>query len=120
MSYSPAAASQSRCTQTRADGSPCRAWAVWGDEDRRCATHGGRRAPDASAACRCPAYQRPHRRGGGRCRWPDPPTEPPTVKAGTHAANRVRPHHTLLRYRLVTEKQPPRWKRPPIDGRATP
>jgi hypothetical protein len=30
-----------RCTATRADGSPCRAWAVQGSDPPRCATHGG-------------------------------------------------------------------------------
>jgi hypothetical protein len=34
-----------RCTATRADGSPCQAWAVHGTEPPRCAPHGGGRAP---------------------------------------------------------------------------
>jgi hypothetical protein len=34
-----------RCTAIRADGSPCRAWAVHGTDPPRCAPHGGGRAP---------------------------------------------------------------------------
>ncbi|MGD9029962.1 MAG: hypothetical protein PVG25_09120 [Anaerolineae bacterium] len=34
-----------RCTATRADGSPCRAWSVRGTDPPRCAPHGGGRAP---------------------------------------------------------------------------
>jgi hypothetical protein len=34
-----------RCAATRADGSPCRAWAVRGSQPPRCAAHGGGRAP---------------------------------------------------------------------------
>jgi hypothetical protein len=34
-----------RCMATRADGSPCRAWAVHGSDPPRCAPHGGGRAP---------------------------------------------------------------------------
>jgi len=34
-----------RCTAVRADGDPCRAWAVRGTDPPRCAAHGGTDAP---------------------------------------------------------------------------
>jgi hypothetical protein len=34
-----------RCTAVRADGEPCRAWAVRGTDPPRCAAHGGTDAP---------------------------------------------------------------------------
>ncbi|MGD2148378.1 MAG: hypothetical protein PVH41_16920, partial [Anaerolineae bacterium] len=33
------------CTATRADGNPCRAWAVRGSDPALCAAHGGGRSP---------------------------------------------------------------------------
>jgi hypothetical protein len=37
--------SSRRCKATRADGQPCRAWAVRGSDPPRCSSHGGGRAP---------------------------------------------------------------------------
>jgi hypothetical protein len=42
-----------RCTATRADGSPCQAWAVRSSHPPRCAPHGGGRTP----ACAPPGNQ---------------------------------------------------------------
>lgn len=40
--------------------------------------------------CRCPAYSWPHRRGGGRCRWPDPPEAPHPTPAGKNRPTELR------------------------------
>lgn len=40
--------------------------------------------------CRCPAYSWPHRLGGGRCRWPDPPETPHPTPAGTNRRTGLR------------------------------
>ena len=102
MAYNRAAIKLRRCTATKADGSPCQAWAVWGDPQQRCASHVGRqrRRPTGKARpkqktrympCRCPAYAWPHRPGGGLCRWPLPPEFVSTTPAGTHSRSRLRP-----------------------------
>ena len=41
--------------------------------------------------CACPAYNWPHRPGGGLCRWPDEPTHRLTTPAGTHEWPRMEP-----------------------------
>ena len=91
------------CTATRADGSPCRAWALWDHPGQVCATHGGRhhagpRTPaDRSRprtkppACNCPAYGWPHRPAGGLCRWPLPPVARSATRPGTHRSKWDRP-----------------------------
>ncbi len=97
MAYSAAAIARRRCTGTRKDGQPCRAWAVWDDPRQLCVSHVGRhftgwinfkrRSRDLPAAyepCTCAAYAWPHRPAGGLCRWPDPPLYRSTTPAGTH------------------------------------
>jgi hypothetical protein len=37
-------------------------------------------------ACTCPAYNWPHRPGGGLCQWPDAPEYRLTTPAGTPAS----------------------------------
>ncbi len=80
MAYSALAEARRRCTGTRKDGEPCRAWALWDDPLQRCMNHAGythygpqaRRYGDQSAAgktrytpCTCAAYNWPHRPGRG-------------------------------------------------------
>ena len=104
--YSAAAIALRRCTATKADGSPCRAWAVWDDDRQLCVCHAGRHhrgsplltqrswyQPKAARyePCCCAAYQWLHRPGGGKCRWPEAPTSPSPIRAGTHRAYRRRP-----------------------------
>jgi hypothetical protein len=97
MAYSAQAAARRRCMATRADGEPCRAWALWDDPEQRCVMHAGRGhrgplapgfAPSVHARyrpCRCVAYNWPHRPGGGLCRWPEEPRYRSTIPAGTRA-----------------------------------
>lgn len=40
--------------------------------------------------CRCAAYSWPHRRSGGRCRWPDLPEVPHPTPAGTNRPTGLR------------------------------
>lgn len=101
MPYSEKARELRRCTQPKADGSPCRAWAVWGDVRQLCAPHGrhhrgrmrGRRSDERThfEPCVCAAYKWPHRPGGGVCRWPDPPLLICRTPAGTHEWPRLSP-----------------------------
>jgi hypothetical protein len=102
--YSPEAVARRRCTGTREDGAPCRAWAVWEGPRQLCVAHAGRHhtgplpppwerereQPARCEACRCAAYQWPHRPGGGLCRWPEPPPYRLTTPAGTRAWPRAR------------------------------
>lgn len=103
MPYTDRAKELRRCTDRRADGEPCRAWAVWDDPRQRCMSHSGRHhrgrvglKPKASERtcfkpCMCAAYQWPHRPGGGVCCWPDPPRLRLMTPAGTHAWPRLSP-----------------------------
>jgi hypothetical protein len=103
MPYSERAKELRRCSEVKADGSPCRAWALWDDPRRLCVTHAGRgrRGKYKTGAsksqrthfipCACIAYAWPHRPGGGLCRWPDPPTQRLTTPAGTHEQPRISP-----------------------------
>ena len=101
MPYTDKARELRRCTSPKADGSACRAWAVWGDPRQLCAPHGrhhrgpmrGRRSSEKTnaPACRCPAYNWPHRPGGGLCQWPDPPLFRLTKPAGSHSWPRLKP-----------------------------
>ncbi len=92
MAYSMKARLQRKCTGKRADGSPCQAWARWGDDRQLCSSHAikTRKHSDeykvmrSKAKCSCEAYQWPHRPASGLCRWPDPPTEKCLTPAGTH------------------------------------
>jgi hypothetical protein len=104
MAYSEAARTRRRCTGTRRDGTPCRAWACWDDAQRCCASQAGRHhtGPLAPAPCPgprrrtrytpcvCGAYGWPHRPAGGQCRWPEPPLSRCTTAPGTHRQSRWR------------------------------
>jgi len=108
MAYSEAAAQRRRCTEKRADGSLCRAWALWDDPRQLCVAHAGRlwtgpydsnyRPPFAvrtkAQPCTCIAYSWPHRPGGGLCQWPDPPLQRDPTPASTH---RPRPRNPGMR-----------------------
>jgi hypothetical protein len=96
MAYSAKARELRRCRAVKANGEPCKGWAMWGHPDGYCGAHAGAsrvryppgvRGPVAQHAryepCRCPAYKWPHRPGGGLCRWPDPPEWRCTIPAGT-------------------------------------
>jgi hypothetical protein len=109
MAYSERAKAVRRCKATRRDGQPCRAYANWGTE--LCAGHTYKRRGKATEAhryngmrtnapaCTCVAYAWPHRPGGGRCRWPDPPIYRSTLPTGTHSYPRgyKRRYGALLR-----------------------
>jgi len=98
-----------RCHAKKGNGTPCRAWAVWGDWRRLCVRHGGQNPnppgphkghyPTRCEPCRCEAYAWPHRPGGGLCRWPDPPQQRCTTTAGTRDWPRPRSkkHRALVR-----------------------
>lgn len=93
MAYSEAARELRRCKGTRADGHPCKAWAVWGGA--LCAAHlhktRGPGGPEpwlhvpSKARCDCAAYPFPHRPAAGLCRWPEPPRRKWDKPAGTHS-----------------------------------
>jgi hypothetical protein len=104
MAYNEAAIARRRCTGTRRDGTPCRAFACWDDPEQRCVCHAGRhhtgplprshrreRLHAKYPACRCGGYPWPHRPGGGLfCRWPAQPILTSPTPAGTHAWPRRR------------------------------
>ena len=96
MGYTEKARELRRCTAMRKDGQPCTNYAAWGDGQRRCGTHGGRRRArlqtyvTAYDPCRCRAYAWPHRPGSGLCRWPDPPEWRCSIPESTHSLPRVR------------------------------
>ena len=86
------------CQATKANGQPCRGFALWGGS--RCAahTHTTRRRsgttldlhyPTNYEPCWCVAYAWPHRPAGGLCCWPDVPAYRSTVPAGTNAQPRT-------------------------------
>ena len=106
--YNPEAVAERLCTAKKADGCPCRAWAVWGDSRQLCASHGRhhrgklrkrdfaelldeRSKKTRYIPCHCAAYKWPHRPGGGLCRWPLPPAGVFSTPAGTHSQTRLRP-----------------------------
>ena len=79
MAYSAKAKELRRCRHVMDKGRRCKAWAVWGDERTLCRSHGGTNpaavVPSEKTRpvkCTCAAYARPHRPGGGLCRWADP------------------------------------------------
>ena len=92
MAYSAKAKLQRKCTGTKVDGTPCRAWARWGDDQQLCSSHAikkrkpgdGYKVMKSKAKCGCEAYQWPHRPGSGLCRWPDPPIKRCPTPPGTH------------------------------------
>lgn len=88
--YSSRALEARRCTGTRKDGQPCKAFAAWGDIKQRCSAHGGLRRITAGSGrppnCTCRAYDWPHRPGGGLCLWPNVPEQNSPTKQGTRSA----------------------------------
>ena len=91
-----------RCTAARADGTPCRAWALWDSPGQVCVCHAGRhhagpRTPPKAGPrsnpppCTCSAYGWPHRPASGLCRWPLPPAVRSTTRPGTHRSTWNRP-----------------------------
>lgn len=94
-----------RCVERRADGKPCRAWAMWDSPDQRCSSHtyktrrrdnemsdeirreqNRRHAP----TCDCPAYAWPHRASAGFCRFPDEPLRSWPTESGKRALGKLR------------------------------
>jgi hypothetical protein len=57
MPYSAAAIERRRCTATRRDGAPCRAWALWSDPGQRCLAHAGQ-SPHGPRLLRSTTLQR--------------------------------------------------------------
>lgn len=100
--YSEKARELRRCRATRKDGARCQGWAVWQDEQGRCAGHGGRiegphiRERTRCTPCTCVAYPWPHRPGSGLCLWPDPPAYRLNIREGTHATG-YKALHSILR-----------------------
>lgn len=102
MAYTEAAADLRRCTDTRRDGTPCQAWAVWDTAPALCIFHGGKPSADRTAkhtkrmrraelrrpVCRCAAYSWPHRPGSGVCRWPEAPQEAHATPLGSRSGFR--------------------------------
>jgi hypothetical protein len=115
--YGPEAQRRRRCTDTRQDGQPCRAWALWDDSDQLCVNHAGRghrgpmpwppawstrvRGRANYEPCVCIAYQWPHRPGGGLCEWPNLPrwrcTSPAGTRSWAHESRRNRRPRIRLR-----------------------
>jgi hypothetical protein len=102
MPYNSDAITLRRCIAIKADGTPCRAFAMWNDPLDRCVVHAGRhhrgkqngpRRPNRRnvPACHCPAYAWPHRPGGGLCRWPNDPWYICQTPASTHSKPRTPP-----------------------------
>src|SRR5689334_6798938 len=100
MTYSKKAQELRRCKATKANGEPCRAWAMWRDPQGRCMAHAGVErnfngrckgpVKTQTVACNCAAYAWPHRPGGGFCRWPDPPLFRLLTPKSTHCEERMR------------------------------
>lgn len=100
--YTPDAAARRRCTATRCDGEPCKAWALWADPFQRCVRHarGGRgkqltnrerialnQEKTKYTPCTCETYPFPHRPCAGWCNWPNPPIVRVTFNDGDRHAN---------------------------------
>lgn len=106
-----------RCHATKADGSRCHAWAVWGDSRDRCVRHGGKSPYPPKLGpykghqraryvpCQCEAYAWPHRPGGGLCRWPDAPHYRWPKPAGTHSWPRPRNKELWAFARLLKKEE---------------
>ena len=94
MAYSKKARDLRRCQYHYEDGSQCKAYAMWDSSQRYCVAHERLGQPrkqwDRSSprdyktivTCDCPAYNWPHRPGGGYCQWPDLPEYVCTIPAG--------------------------------------
>ena len=80
-----------RCKAMKHFGGQCRAYVIRGLDV--CVAHslvqsggpgsGHPVAYPSRQPCKCQAYQWPHRRGSGPCRWPDPPAMQCLTPAGT-------------------------------------
>lgn len=93
-----------RCTAMTKAGRRCKGYAVWGSLEQECASHlyATRRTNAemeadppvkkrrAARTCDCPAYDFPHRRGKGFCRWPDAPAAIHPTKAGQRKPGKQR------------------------------
>jgi len=55
--------------------------------------------------CSCGAYGFPHRRGGGRCRFPLPPAGTRETRAGRHPAKAARPNRWLERLGVASRER---------------
>lgn len=100
VGYSEKAKALRRCTATRQDGQPCKAYARWGTQ--LCAAHTFKKRKPGNPndkrryygykanyePCTCLAYAWPHKPGGGFCRWPDEPRFLSTIPASTHSMYR--------------------------------
>jgi hypothetical protein len=125
--YTEKAKRQRRCTGSRKDGEPCKAFAAWDDASGRCNIHAGRhhkgtmystvtgelapkrrsRAPN----CTCRAYNWPHRPGGGYCRFPDEPLYRCPVRSGKHSSPRYRGVAQRIFYAARGGIEPGNWRR---------
>ena len=116
MPYSEKAKELRRCSYLKDGDTPCRAWALWDDPRRLCVQHAGRghrgkkktkpRRSDRTRyqPCTCGAYDWPHRRGGGVCRWPDPPLFVCRTRGGSHSWPRMTPEMKAFCRRLNRRK----------------
>jgi hypothetical protein len=97
-----------RCTATTKNGESCKNWAVWGDPNQLCASHGGKANGKVGAVCNCVAYPFPHRPGGGLCMWPDQPTHRLVMEPSTHAST-LRPagHSPYWAFHRALRGRPP-------------
>jgi hypothetical protein len=90
--YGYRAEDRRRCLAITKNGEPCRQWAMWDDPEGACYAHANPRTRRnrrvGAPPCTCPAYQWPHRPGGGLCRWPDPPHYRSPIPTGTHSPDR--------------------------------
>ncbi len=109
--YSEAALLQRKCTGINKDGSPCRAFALWGSNDQKCRRHTKdtkqqRLITVTKTVCHCNAYAWPHRPGSGLCRWPEQPAQRSTTPAGTHKRPRNRPPRFVTVFSFDSRRDP--------------
>jgi hypothetical protein len=92
--YTTHARALRRCKATKKDGTPCKAYAIWGRTRCTAHTYAKRRRgkgplmldyPTNYEPCTCSAYNWPHRPGSGICRWPDVPFYVCTTPKSTHS-----------------------------------
>lgn len=96
-------AERRRCTGTKADGLPCKSWAVWEADEQKCLSHLSpkarleheiRRAKQSKKAprpkCDCDAYPFPHRPANGFCVAPEVPKVIHPLPAGKRKTGKRR------------------------------
>jgi len=115
MTYSQKARELRRCKATKANGEPCKAWAMWSDPEGRCMAHAGvkrdftgrykKPIKTQAVACTCATYSWPHRPGSGWCQWPDPPLVRVLIPESTHRWPRMCGVMKLLERHYRREKQ---------------